>query len=459
MNLRNCEIVTDLEHLKEEDLKKALENNAIKEYSYILHDKDTKDDGTLKYKHYHIILKFKYPQDTKNICKWFSVAENFISKINGKYEDALLYLIHANSENKYQYNIEEVKSNFNYKEEIEKIKLKKENKGNNINEKSEFQRRKEEIITMIDEGVIREFNYTKYISALENDLYSTNIQKAFKYRTDKKLMENYRNLRCVFITGESGAGKTTYAKSLAEKNGYSYYISSGSNDVLDDYKGQDCLILDDLRPSCLGLSDLLKLLDNNTQSSVKSRYKNKVLECKLIVITTTLTLENFFNNVFSEEKETIIQLQRRCSTKIVMTVNKMYVSYWKNESRKYSEPIVVDNPVKNLFTPLDIKKDEMLEDMKDFLGLEVQEEKVEENNSNEDIEKALMQVGGTYKKKEFYKLFEVMGFKIYGNEIMLNTNGLQIATFEMFGKEKTYVVSYIVEVQEEIYVKELKNIL
>lgn len=39
------------------------------------------------------------------------------------------------------------------------------------------------------------------------------------------------------------------------------------------------IILVDLRPSCMGLSDLLKMLDNNTSSTVKSRYKNKVLEC------------------------------------------------------------------------------------------------------------------------------------------------------------------------------------
>ncbi|MGM8317295.1 AAA family ATPase, partial [Clostridium perfringens] len=83
-------------------------------------------------------------------------------------------------------------------------------------------------------------------------------------------------MECYFVTGKSGTGKTTYAKQLAKEKGYSVYISSGSNDVLDSYQGQDCIILDDLRPSCMGLSDLLKMLDNNTSSTVKSRYKNKV---------------------------------------------------------------------------------------------------------------------------------------------------------------------------------------
>ena len=56
-------------------------------------------------------------------------------------------------------------------------------------------------------------------------------------------------MNCIFITGASGTGKSTYAKQIASENKLSVYISSGSNDVLDDYQGQDCIILDDLRPS------------------------------------------------------------------------------------------------------------------------------------------------------------------------------------------------------------------
>ena len=81
-------------------------------------------------------------------------------------------------------------------------------------------------------------------------------------------------MEVIYIQGATGTGKTSYSKMLAEQKEYSYYISSSSNDILGDYKGQDCLILDDLRPSCMGLSDLLKMLDNHTTSTVKSRYKN-----------------------------------------------------------------------------------------------------------------------------------------------------------------------------------------
>ena len=169
-------------------------------------------------------------------------------------------------------------------------------------------------------------------------------------------------MEAIFITGKSGCGKTTYAKLYADKLGYSYYISSGSNDVLDGYGGQDCLILDDLRPSCMGLSDLLKMLDNHTSSTVKSRYYNKVLECKLIIITSVLTLEEFFKNVFTEQKEPIKQLQRRCKTKIRMEDDYMYLSFYDDEKEKYTSEVMTINDILKKYPRTTYKTEEQIND-------------------------------------------------------------------------------------------------
>jgi hypothetical protein len=152
-------------------------------------------------------------------------------------------------------------------------------------------------------------------------------------------------MKCVYIYGDSGTGKTTLAKRMAKQQKYSVFVSSGSNDVLDGYQGQDCIILDDLRPACLGLSDLLKLLDNHTASTVKSRYSNKVLECKLIIITTTLPLSNFFKNVFQEEQETAVQLKRRCETVIHMELNGCTFYTYNPELRKHIYTAKTPNPI------------------------------------------------------------------------------------------------------------------
>ena len=100
--VRSCEIVTRLENDDGEmlfdldNLSQVLNDkgNCIKEYAYIIHDKDkyTHSDekrnpehkeGTLKPKHIHLILRFNrnQPQQFSSIAKWFDIPENFVSKI------------------------------------------------------------------------------------------------------------------------------------------------------------------------------------------------------------------------------------------------------------------------------------------------------------------------------------------------------------------------------------------
>ncbi|GLH61002.1 hypothetical protein PAWBP_7400 [Paulownia witches'-broom phytoplasma] len=182
--------------------------------------------------------------------------------------------------------------------------------------------------------ILKNIILQKEINIIENNIYSAAIEKAFKYRSNT-LKGIERDMECVFITGKSGSGKTTLAKKIAKDKNYQTYISSGSNDILDDYRGEECIILDDLRSNCLGLSDLLKMLDNNTASSVKSRYKNKVLECKLIIITTVKSIDDFFEDIFKKD-ESIIQLKRRC--KLHISLDSKYISYsiWNTVKMEYN---------------------------------------------------------------------------------------------------------------------------
>lgn len=299
LKLKLCEIVQQLKYMDIDKVESVLNSrDCIRDYAYIIHDKDVDIHGNLKEPHIHLAIRFKNAYDTKHIAQWFNVPEQYVERVKGKWVDMLKYLTHRNALDKYQYLDSDVKSNFDFVGEIE-------------NKSKPSDERRSEIINKIVTGEIREYNYHNYITIDEYDKYRKSIDNAFKYRLDSiKGVE--REMECIFIAGDSGTGKTSYAKQVAKDRGFSVFVSSGSNDPLDDYKGQDCIILDDLRPSCMGLSDLLKMLDNHTASTVKSRYKNKVLECRLIIITTTLSIDSFFGNVFSEEKETIVQLKRRC---------------------------------------------------------------------------------------------------------------------------------------------------
>lgn len=334
MKCKLMEICQQLKYLTKEQLDKGLLSNYIQDYAYILHDKDKREDGSLKEPHYHIMIRLKDSTDSKYISKVFDVEEQYINKVKGKWVDVLLYLTHKNALDKFQYDDSRVVSNFDFVK-VRDEELSKKNNNNRWNE----------ICKLIDDGALKRYNYSEFINIEEYVKYERKMELAFKYRMNKMRGVN-RMMECVFITGESGCGKTTYAKEIAKNKEYSIYVSSGSNDVLDSYSGEDCLILDDLRPSCLGLSDLLKMLDNNTSSTVKSRYYNKVLECKMIIITTVLSIDNFFNNVFEKENEPMVQLKRRCKTYISMDCDNMEVSVYNSKDRDYKLVAVYENPIK-----------------------------------------------------------------------------------------------------------------
>ena len=110
----------------------------------------------------------------------------------------------------------------------------------------------------------------------------------------------------------------------------------------------------------MGLSDLLKMLDNNTASTVKSRYKNKVLECKLIIVTSVLKIDEFFNGVFKEQKEPIVQLKRRCKLHLRFEQDRYYASLFDDNTGDYSEEFEYVNPVATMYPKIERTEEEKL---------------------------------------------------------------------------------------------------
>lgn len=343
---RSCEIVNQLEYMPQDVVEAGLDHNAVKDYAYILHDKDVQSEGSPAAAHWHIMIRFKNPVPTESLCTWFQIKPNQIEKIKGCFGDAVAYLTHKNRPDKYQYLDEEIKSNYDFAVEVEKALLKKK-----------VSERKEEIIELIRSGIVREYNYTEYISAVEYDKFKRAIDNAFTYRRDT-LKSLDRHMNVIYIYGGSGTGKTTYAKQLATNKGLSCYISSGSNDPLDGYKGQDCLILDDIRPGDFLLSDFLKILDNNTQSTVKSRYKNKLLECQYLIVTTSFDIPVFFDLLLDSEGESVKQMERRCTLKIQMGVNTMTTYVYQPVSGKYKKVSILKNPVSEVYNKRDLTDEE-----------------------------------------------------------------------------------------------------
>lgn len=148
----------------------------------------------------------------------------------------------------------------------------------------------------------------------------------------------------VYICGSAGSGKTTYAKQYCENNNLSYCISASSRDPLQDYEGQDAIILDDLRPENFSLSDLLKLLDNHTASSASARYHDRWVNAKVIIITTVLPIEKFFHRINLRD-EPIQQLYRRCRVMLRMTHDKVEFFIYRESIGEYMFCDSKENPI------------------------------------------------------------------------------------------------------------------
>lgn len=338
ISAKMCEIVCDTEHLTEETIQKVIgEQSCIDKYLYILHDKDKKEDGTPKNPHRHVYLHFNNSRCFDNIAKWFGISPQFVNKIKGRFGDALEYALHKNAPEKYQYPESEAVANFDFRKAIQQNQEQKAKRQNLAN-----------IIEDIENGSIKRYNITDKVSMADYVKYEKQINKAFEYNRMRAEREVNRQMEVIYIYGASGTGKTTYAKMIAKKQKFEIFTSSGSNDPFDGYKGQECVILDDLRGSVFPLSDLLKILDNHTSSSVKARYKNINLECKLLLITTTKTPAEFYKQVFESQGEEFKQFLRRCTQIVEVREDDCVVRAYNSEEGKHTYMCTIPNPVKEL---------------------------------------------------------------------------------------------------------------
>lgn len=385
---KNFEIVVypdsyDCEHL--EDICKKFEY--IEKWAFCLHDKDEQKP------HYHIMLQVFYTLESTRIAKDFGVGETYIEKPKSekkthKYDDMLLYLIHKNAPQKYQYDVESVTANFDYFAFIEK------HKGN-----VSKQKRKNEIIEGIKCGLIKEYNISEYITAHEYVTFASAIKSAFAY-CEKVNVSTVRDMQVIFITGDSGTGKTSLAKYFAEKRKLDYFVSSSSNDLFYGYGGQPCIILDDVRGSLMMFSDWLKLLDNNVNSSVKARYNNKNLsQCKLLILTTSQSIEEFYWDIFDNNAENIVQLKRRCGIHIYVESECYYVKEWDKLHNCYTAQKCFKNRIFEEYVKKSVEKMSALQ----ILGIEDEEEYNPKsdfmNASDEQAEQIEMMFGGKNEKK------------------------------------------------------------
>lgn len=306
----------------------------LKSWCICLHDKDVREDGTPKPPHFHAVLTFTQAKTYKTVADFFGIEPQFVEKIKHGTKAAQLYLVHHNDKAKYQYPVSEVTASFDYADLVDDTPSLE-----NVSD----------VLHNIESGLIRPYDIMNKVSIEFYTKYKRRINDAFEYVIKKKGGLD-RDMKCYYFYGASGSGKTTFAKDYAAAEGWSTFVSSGGKNPLDDYAGQDCIILDDIRGNVFSLADFLKLTDNNTDSMVGCRYYNKSLAyCKAIICTSVLSLDDLYSGVTDEHKEPLKQLIRRFTNVIEFTPENMIILEAVDDFSRLEPRLKCENPVAALF--------------------------------------------------------------------------------------------------------------
>ena len=327
-----------------EAFKKFLEDNPrIKRYAFIIHDKDTNPEtGQRARRHIHCMCELNQSTTLNKIAEIMKCEPQCIEKIKANWGRAIAYLTHLLEPNKFQYKDEDVYCNFDFVAVRQKA-LNKKIQKEMLNK----------LIYSISEGEVAQcdiFNIAESHGIDRNYLIQNIplIEKAIKAFDLCATKDIERQIETIYIHGASGVGKTTLAKKLANERRLTVFISGSSNDILDGYNGEGCIIIDDVRSSTFqNYTDALKLLDPYTRSRFKSRYRNKDIKANLIILTSTKELDEVFDD-FSEEFK---QIDRRIPVEIYITKSKITL-----KDKTSGETILYDNHLLDEFKKIDTEQ-------------------------------------------------------------------------------------------------------
>lgn len=343
--VKHCMYVETLDKIGFSDLD-ALENRvkaiAPERWALIVHDHDVRQDpGNAQPKpvdrHVHVMLQFANPRYITAIAKDLNTKPQQIEK-GGTADNGFLYMVHRTktSVDKYQYDPNNVKSNFDFVGFVEK-KVKSWNKRTQATTTQKI----DEVLDKLDS---QDISYKEAMNALSGSEFGkahsrlSAVWQRVKERESEKWAKEMRTknqqIETYYLFGPAGTGKTKSALELAHKH-YSddeIFLAGSTRDPFQGYGTQGrfekCIILDELRPGTMPYADLLKTIDPYIKGSVVtagSRYSDKLIMAETIIITTPYSPGAFYHEqVVNQSADGFDQLQRRLSHCLYYTTSEIY---------------------------------------------------------------------------------------------------------------------------------------
>ena len=310
---RLVEIMQDKDRI-DIDKVSAWLNKISCDYLIVLHDLDLP-----RAPHYHIFVRLTDARTLEDIAKQCGTLPQYVQIIKKGWNNALAYAFHLTpnceedgkakytKNNAIEYGGVDLDAIFKNDEEYKSQKVRELELKNLLLKYGECEISKKDLLDT--------FTASDYLK------FSKDFKKMQEYRIMKV---RDRNMTVIYLTGASGCGKTTLAKYFARIMNYDFFVSGSGKDVLDGYDKEECIILDDLRGDTFTKAELFKLTDNNTNSSVKSRFRNKDISyCKLMIITSIKNPRDLYNwdTIGDDKDETFAQFARRLNNRFYYIYN------------------------------------------------------------------------------------------------------------------------------------------
>lgn len=331
-----------------DSLYKAIETKLKpKRFAIILHDKDVDDKGQPEAPQLHAMLEFENARHVRAVAKALGDKPQYLQIWDDGIANGFSYLVHRteNAKNKYQYNPSEVKANFDYVAELERIakqvnKAKYGKKGGKVdillNELYSGSIQKKDV-----EEQITGSEYGKNCRKIE-DVEAKRLQQEAE-EFNRKRIEAGKPVVVIWIWGYSGTGKTSLAIDKAKQTGKPYYITGSTRDIFQRYKGEHIIIFDEFRPKSMEYEDLLRIIDPYSVAPMApARYHDKYLACDLFIFTSPYSPSGYYNEKFPtwwEENsvDSFEQLHRRISLALYLDEDYIYLAKYNTHTKEYEK--------------------------------------------------------------------------------------------------------------------------
>ena len=312
--------------LTEEQIRVALlSHRTVKRWAYICHDKDVYSAldeeqnsdhkaGEIKPRHWHVVLECGSNVEIGVVARWLGVAENFVetAKGAGAFLDCVQYLTHEQEKQqllgKRLYADSEVKSNFEFRAELDKRAENRAKYNRDLNLK--------ERIRM--EVLLNGMTLRQVI-----DKYPYEFQQDFAYlercriRYISKIAPMPRRRINYYVEGSGGIGKGLISRALARalidrdnllKDDEIFFEVGADRTSFEGYDGQPVLIWNDCRASTLltkleGRENVFNVFDPHPadiQQNIK--YGSIRLNNEINIVNSVQTWKEFLDELAAEYK-------------------------------------------------------------------------------------------------------------------------------------------------------------